>query len=331
MSDCYREGAKKPVQITPEASGATFDRYLQARLESRLPVMERLWMGKCSKASAQGLQAARRQRFAMAEQCFKEAQALYNSDALSPEGRLICKSFEAAAEAYLDYCRHAFDSAKARVAAALAMDEVLENEYGYNVMHLHRVQLVHNLVRIKVRCVELESAVELASRLLRYLEGRCERLLVAGSWGAGHIASLPSSLVAAMFAQVSGEIAIILAGNDDAVVRKLLATVARNICLGDTGNGPHRRVHAWFMAKDAFSNGKVETYLRQAAQFLADGPEDIPSLWYATCLDVMRMCTRVKYREGEAIREQIGSEVNTWIHLEPKLRTLFQKEPLRIS
>src|SRR5947207_7933732 len=103
--ECYKQGFERSILITPAASGEGFDRDLQAIVDTRVPLKEQLLMYRCSEARKQGLLAARRGYFATANQMFEEASVLFHSAEFSPESCLIHKTFQGAAEAYLDYRR----------------------------------------------------------------------------------------------------------------------------------------------------------------------------------------------------------------------------------
>jgi hypothetical protein len=326
--ECYRQGFRKPIQITLTASGEGFDHHLQAVINIRLPLKEQLLMRRCEQARRQGLLAARRGHIATADQLLGESRAILHSEKLSVESSLICKSFQAATEAYLDYRRGAFDQARARVHEALAIDVVLEEEYGYKILHLHRVQLVHNLMRIDARCARFEDAIDLGCRLLSYLEGSSEILPVPGSWDSAKIASLPPEIVAAMFAQVTSEIALVLAGKDRRVARDLFLVAIRHAQLEATGNCHHYpRPHAWFQIKQSFVDNNVDIFLDRASQFLADGRGDTPLLWYAIAVDLVVWCDDLDLPEAELVKLEIARDAITWEYLPPTLRPLLAIHP----
>lgn len=281
-------------------------------------------MRGCRAASQRGLLAARRGQIAMADQSFGEARAILRSRKLSLESDLICRSFQAAAEAYLDYRRRAVDQARNRVHEALAIDVVLEGEYGYDILHLHRIQLVHNLMRIDAGCMHFEDAIDLGCRLLNYLEGGPEILPGPGPWGSTHIRSLPPEIVTAMFGQVTGEVALVLAGKGRDDARDLFAVVAPHAQLEATSNCHHYpQAHAWFQVKQAFVGDDVARFLNRSSQFFADGRGDTPLLWYATAVDLAGLCDDLDLPEADMVKLQVARDAVTWEYLPPKLRSLL--------
>jgi hypothetical protein len=285
-------------------------------------------MRGCVKARMQGLFAARRGHLATAAQQFGEAREIIHSGRLSLESELICKSFQAAAEAYLDYRGSAFDHARSRVHEALAIDVVLVEEYGYEILHLHRVQLVHNLMRIDARCSRFENCIDLGCRLLNHLEGSSEILPGPGPWHSEQITSLPPEIVTAMFAQVTSEIALLLAGKDNQSAQGLFAVAADHAQLEATENCHlYPRAHAWFGIKQAFLSSEIGTFLDRASQFFTDGRGDTPVLWYTTAVDLATLCDDLGLPESELVRTQIISDGRTWESMPPKIGRLLDVQP----
>ncbi|MFH7029790.1 MAG: hypothetical protein ACHBN1_31625 [Heteroscytonema crispum UTEX LB 1556] len=233
--------------------------------------------------------------------------------------------FLEAAEAYLDYRRGDFDQAYARISKALAIDVVLEEEYGYEILHLHRIQLLHNLVRSDARRMQFASAIELACQLLGYLEGTSEVLPLSGSWGSEHIARQPSELVAAMFGQITDEVALILAGKNRQVKSELFAIAKRHIQLQANGNTRcHPQSHTWFLLKEAFVDNDVATFLERASRFLAEGRGDTPLLWYAVVVDIVALCNQLDLPEEELFKREVAKDAVSFLNLPERFVPLLR-------
>lgn len=320
----YRRGCTKSIQVTPEISGGSFNHKLQTFTENCLPLIDQLLIHRFGNARIRGFIAARRGDFMVAEQFFVAARALLQLDKLSPEGALLYKSFLEQAEAYLDYRRGDFDQARSRTFEALAIDMVLEEEYGYEVLFLHRIQLVHNLVRINARCMRLDSAIELACQILSYLEGALEVLPIPGLWGYERVARQLPELVAAMFAQVTSEVALILAGKNPQVVRNLFAVASTNLELQTNSNCCcHPRAYAWLLVKQAFTNKDIALFLERASQLLSEGRADTPLLWYTTVIDLIALCDELDFPDSELFRQEVGRDAATWEYLPQKFSYLL--------
>ena len=323
----YRLGSRKPIQIKLGSSGDLFSEKLQSLIENRLPLKDQLLMRRANNARNEALIAARRGQLAMAERFFAEARAPLESHSLSREGALLHKSFLEQAEAYLDYRRGHFEQVIIRTFEALAIDVVLEEEYGYEILHLHRIQLLHNLVRTHVRCMCLNKAVELACQLLSYLEGTLEVLPISSSWGFERIARLPSELVGAMFVQITSEIALLLAGMSRQVARDLFAFAADKLQLQALCNShPKEQANVWFLVKQAFLNDDYTMFLERAANFLVLGHADTPLLWYATVLDLFTLCDSLGLPESDLIQREIAEDAITWQYMPQKFFSLLVRQ-----
>ncbi len=322
--ESYRQGCTKPIENRPESSGDLFSYNLQTKLESSLPLTDRLLMRCGAKARSEGLLAARRGHLVIAERYFAEARATLESNRLSFEGKLLYKSFLEQSQAYLDYCRGDFDRVHTRTLEALAIDILLEEEYGYDILLLHRIQLLHNLVRTDARCMRRDSALQLASQLLGYLAGRLEVLPILAAWGFDRLARQPKELVGVMFAQITGEVALILAGENRQFVGKLFAVVTRYLDDSTDDNSlPHPQANAWLLMKQAFVKNDISTFLEHSSKFLAQGRADTPLLWYATVIDLVDMCD-TNVPESELVKQEVFKDATTWKYLPQKLLALLQ-------
>lgn len=309
-----QQGSGKPIQLTSQNINSSFSRKAEKFIKSRLPLTDQLLIQRCGIARNQGVVAARCGQLVTAEQLFAEARALFQSNTLSTEGSLIYKSFQETAEAYLDYRRGAFDRARTRILEALAIDMVLEEEYGYELLaYAHRLELAGHLVRIDARWMRFDRAIDLAGQLMGYLVGASEVLPIQGLWGSERVALLPSELVAFWFLQVTDVVALVLAGKNRQVARDLFAVATRHMHLQTNGNcHRHPRVHAWFLLKEAFIGNDVDTFLERASHFLAEGRADIPILWYAAVVDLVALCDELNLLDFELVRREITRDAVTW-------------------
>jgi hypothetical protein len=324
----YRQGYTKPTEITSEISGDSFNHNLQTLIESRFPLTDQLLMHRARNARYQALSATRRGQFITAERLFTEAHATIQLNKLSTEGMLLYKSFLIQAETYLDYCRGDFVRVYTRTFEALEIDVILEEEYGYKILLLHRIQLLHNLVRTDAQRMYFEQAVDLASHLLSYLKGTVEVLPIQSLWGSKRVACLPSELVAAMFAQITGEIALILAGKNSEVALDLFAIAARNLKLQASDDCIcHLQAYAWLLLKQAFVDNNITSFLEQSSNFLAKGRTDIPLLWYATVIDLIALCDKLNIPNSKLLRQEIARDTVTWQYLPKKFSLLLCSRP----
>ncbi|NMG07812.1 hypothetical protein [Brasilonema sp. UFV-L1] len=310
--------------MTSEFSGDSAQQMVQTFIQTRLPLADQLLMRRFENARTRGLIATRQGNLIAAERAFAVAHTPLQLGKLSSEGNLLYQSLLEQAEAYLDYRRGDFDQARNRTFEAIRIDVVLEEKYGYDFLLLHRIQLVHNLVRIDARCLWFDRAIGLACQILNYLEGALEALPILGSWDYERVARQSPKLVAAMFAQVTNELALILAGKNRQLDRDLFEVTSTHLHLPTNSNCHcHPRAYAWLLIKQAFINNDVVTFLERASHFLSEGRSDTPLLWYATVIDLISLCNELDIPESELVRQEVAREAVTWEYCPQKLLPLL--------
>ncbi|GAP94817.1 hypothetical protein [Leptolyngbya sp. NIES-2104] len=320
----YRLGRTKPIQFVLKQYGDFFTHGLYLRMMCRLSQEDYAIIQQAASVRETAVMAIRCGEFVRAEQLFAEIRTSIEANLLSPEGSLLHQSFLEQAEAYLDYRKGDFDQVYTRTLAALAIDVVLEKEYGYEMMHIHRIQLLHNLVRTEARRMRYDRAIELAAQLLAYLEGTLKGLPFPGVWGFESVISQPEELVAATFAQIASEIAVILAGKPHQFARELLAVVRHYIPaqLQKHHHG-HPRAYDWFLLKESFLENDIATFLERSSHFLAEGRTDTPLLWYATVADVVALCNDFDQPYAFRVRQEVATDATNWKLLPQALSVLL--------
>ena len=192
----------------PSAEGKYFELLL---IQSTLSSHERSIVLAAAELRSLGLFAARQNDLGRAKDLFREASCISSEASVSFECQSLCASFQLAAEAYLDYRHKQFSAARDRLFRALVIDANLEDRGGFDLLLLHRVQLLHNLIRIYARQGRAQEALDLSFRVLDYLDGSQENLSSLVPWSPEVIKGLPQDLVSASAEQVLYEIALIVA------------------------------------------------------------------------------------------------------------------------
>ncbi|MEH2361810.1 hypothetical protein [Nostoc sp.] len=322
--DSYRQGCAKSSEI--ENTQNLAEQKLQTLLQSRLPLTDQQVITKFAYARIQGLNAVRQGDFIEAERAFLQARIPLETDKLSAEGSLFYKSLLEQSQSYLDYCRGDFDQARERVLEAIKNDVILEEEYGYEILFLHRIHLVHNLVRIDARSMYFKDAIELACNILNYLQGASDNLPIPVSWGSERVTRQSPENIATMFAAITSEIAIILAGQKRQMAHDLFVIISNGIQL-ETNNKSYcyPSEFSWLLVKQAFMNSDFTTFLKLASDFLALGRATTPLLWYATIIDLLSVCDELTIPESNLIREEIEKQAMTWKNLPQKFSYLLNE------
>ena len=318
----YRIGYAKPIQLNLKKYGDSFTHPLYTKIESRLSSSEWRHLLQAASVRENALMAVRRGDFELAERLFTEARVPLKANLLSPEGKLLHETFLEQAEAYLDYRRGNFNRVYIRTFNALAIDLILEEECDYEIMVIHRIQLLLNLVRTEAREGDLKNAVEIASELLGYLQGTLEAVLpFPDTWGSKRVKCLSSEVLSATFSQITSEIALILTVSTPKASNLFkiashhleLSAIDRN-CL-------HRQSYQWLILKQAIVNQNYRTFLEQASCFIASGRIDAPLLWYATVVDLFTLCQKFDFPESKSMIREILRDAPEWKFCSKRLLT----------
>jgi hypothetical protein len=253
-----------------------------------------------ARCRAHALQAARHRDLAQASVLLREARSVCVIAPTSLQCRVLCDSFQLAGEAYVEYCLGRLDEARDRLYDAMLADNILELEGGYDLLHLHRVQLVHNLVRIDARRGQQQEAVDLAWRLLAYLEGNPAVLPGPAPWSAQTICRLPSDLVHNMFDQIVAEIALIVADPTKDIREQFAAAYADHLAAaGDGSNCLSCPVaHKWLELKRMFIEDPW-SFIRCCRSFFDELCIEHPVLWFATAVDLIAVCKDIEINKAQ--------------------------------
>ena len=321
----YRQGCVKPIEPLVTDSFALFYNDWETFIKSQLSLTDQRLFNRLEKIRTKGLNAARQGDLIKAEQHFKAARLRLKLDKLSTLSSLLFKSALERSEAYLDYRLGDFNKARNRTCKILENYVFLEEEYGYEILFLRRLQLLCNLLQLEAGCKRYESAIELGSQLLSYLEGRLEVLPFLGDWKSDRIIHQSPELMTATFALVTCEIAKILVAKNHQLVEKLFAIVSINLKLQANNNYYcHPRSYSWLLIKQAFVNKDIPKFLELAANFLEEGRADTPLLWYATVIDLVSVCDELKLLESQLIKQEILKDSVNWKDCPPKFLSILR-------
>lgn len=313
----YRIGRMKPLKLNLKKYGDSFTHLLFTQIESRFSYAEWNHFQQLSNVRENALMAVRRRDFDVAERLFRELRIPFRFNSLSPEGKLLHQTFLEQAQAYLDYCKGDFEGVYSRMFDALAIDTVLEEDYGYKIMAIHRIQLLYNLVRTEARCGCFDRAMEIASTLLGYLQGTIENLCLFESFGRECLNYQSKEILADTFSLITSEIALILAGKAthraNTRANHLLAIALQYLEVSATAeNSLHQPSYQWFLLKQAMVNNNIPLFLNKAGCFLASGRADTPLLWYATVVDLFTISKKFDFPSTQLIIEEVKQDAPKW-------------------
>lgn len=313
----YRHGARGPVTMSDGPSGELFRSRAQSHIRSRLadgPYDHYVAVRDRARAA---VVPARRGDFAASAAQFAEAETFLAALDLTREPSLLARSWIDQAHAYLEVRRQDWSAARQRLTSAMDADLALETEFGYEIFHIGRVHTLHLWLRAEGESGNRAGAVTLAQAIIDYVHGRRDTLPIGSGWSRERAAAVPDDLKLAMTLRLSSEIGtqVALAGGAEAAEAFSAFTAWRNW----EGHPVLGEVHEWGLATEAFLRGDTRGFIERAIGVLADGRRET-TLWYATALDVCRVCTAMRSAATRPFVADVRAEVSQWRQLPPDVQ-----------
>ncbi|HLZ61380.1 MAG TPA: hypothetical protein VKR06_30910 [Ktedonosporobacter sp.] len=256
-----------------------------------------------------------------AESLIHAMKGIIESSKLSVDSQHVCISYVEAAGAYLDYKLHRYDQAMERLLGALVLDEQLERRNpNFAYMHLHRIMLLDNWIRVLSYRQQQLEAVDLAFHILDYLERKIPSLPLPTTWDSAQLVLYPVDALSILFRTVTAEIAEIVTGKEilegpeEAVpLRDVFIAARHHTTSHRSGSCPlSPSAHDWLCLKQAAIDEDLAVFHRYAARLLAAGPGKLPTLWYATIVEVIILSRRNLDRDRGAFCEEVKQDVHSW-------------------
>jgi hypothetical protein len=244
---------------------------------------------------------------------------------LSDETSLLCRSFFEAASAYVDCKCQRWDSSAKRLLLAIKIDNILEQECEYSALHLHRIQLVHNFIRLYSRYRQ-EEAMNLANAVVEYLTGHRQELPIIGQWNSGKLIRKYPEFIHIFLCQIIGEIGLILAGQKLENAKRLFHQFQSWKFLSSVSES--QRLYQWCQIKQAFlnSHSHIDDLIDLSSQFLVEGRDatSLTILWYATVLDIMRFLEATHIESLFSFRDEVLKDIEEWQDCPKPIKQLFK-------
>jgi hypothetical protein len=285
LFDAYRQGRSAP-RMTPKSDWkAGWQQRLKARTHCSL--QDQFILLRSTQLAAKARSSAASGDIATACQLFGLAHSLISSKDLGHEGRLRCTLEVAAAEAYMDYFCGDFEQARTKLFDSLFAAQELEDRFGYDLFHIHRIHLLNNLVKVEARANRLSGALELAANIILYLQGKQSGLPVPGSWGSGYYKTMRNEDLQFLSGQLVNEIAAATVGIGSQALRPAFKVLAERVDLNVSHTSWQPEAYTWLQLKALreMSEGHLD-YQQRCLPYLAAGPGASILLWHFTAFDV---------------------------------------------
>ena len=236
---------------------------------------------------------------------FGLAHMLADGAQLSRKAALLCTAELQPAEAYLDFVCDDFTSARDRLYAAMDADQQLEEEFGHRLLHVHRVHLANNLVKVQAKAGDLTSALKLAAAILRYVDGSCDSLPLPTKWSAAQRDALSREARVFLAKQTTFEVASALAGT----LKSRQVDAWQAACLEKAFHPAHSVCDAplqqWFDLKRFFLEDDPDRFCPVACAWLSDGSKPSAALWQLVALDCLLFCRGDRSEAFNAFGEDV--------------------------
>jgi hypothetical protein len=207
----YRLGKMLPITMSEGTSGELYSACAQRLFQERLSAKTRPHYLTVRDLSRQAVAHARQAEYAEAQQAFGQASAYLREHVDAEEVRLMGRCWIEQGEAYLAVRLRQWEHARARLQAAMAAQTLLEEAYGYALLHATRLHLGHLLLRVDASAGQAAEAVALAQHLVSYLLGACDTLPWGHGWSAARAAQIPTAFRQALLARIASEAGTVLA------------------------------------------------------------------------------------------------------------------------
>jgi len=207
MKAAYCYGRTLPVRDPGDAEEERITgEAIVAEMKTRLPAFD-IWVTfKSKRLGNEGVSAIKKGAVDDAIRLFREAEELL-AEPLYHEARLMAEAAFHTARAYLEYRERDFAGAESRILSALEREDRLENTYGYHAIHIHRIHLVENLLRVYWYGGNDAGAVPLLNRLLAYMSGSSPEGL-PGSWQMENLKRIGERTVRSKFSEIFSTFAL---------------------------------------------------------------------------------------------------------------------------
>ena len=296
----------------------TFDHTLRAQIERRLSLEQFLLTYASIARSKKSLLAARQSNLKAALHHLEEAEQIRLATT-SSEGRLISETFQLAAKAYSHHLEHRWRAVDSALSDAMRVDQELETQFGYHILHLHRIQLVCNLARSwLVRDSGFERGFDLYARILEYLFQISDDLTPFAAFEATNLRLLPAQSINEMRDQIARELVLSLfqRGHVDHELESRLKPIT----------GLHVELRTWSTSDRALRRGDTSAFLHICIEYFSKTGCAHNTVWHVLAIELAHLLLRLGERSSA---QSIRLALTNSPHLPRSLRAAIHQRPHR--
>lgn len=215
----------------------------------------------------------------------------------------LSQSWVEQAMAFYDVRLGDLKSAENRLERAMAYDTRLEQDFGYDLMHIGRIHTLHLWLRILAAKSDVSDALLAADSVLKYLHFGGEDLPFGTGWSASLAAQIHPDLSAAMTFRICSEVGAILQSMPQAKAKQYLLTMTGLQQVAELDG--YNEIAVWREAKLAWSEGRVYDLFEVLVPALMAGRGQT-CLWYVMVLDAVSIAKSLREKSGLLFSEDVA-------------------------
>jgi len=223
--------------------------------------------------------------------------------AADPELDALSQSWIEQAMAFYDVRHGDLTSAEARLERAMADDTRLEQDFGYDLMHIGRIHTLHLWLRVQAAKGDVSTALKTADVVLVYLHGHGADLPFGTGWSPHLAMQIRPDLAAAMTYRICSEIGTIIQSVSQAEAQQFLLAMP-GLQQAATLDA-YSEIAAWRSAKLAWCEGHVYQFFEVLVPALLAGRGQT-CLWYAMVLDAVSVAKALREQSGLLFAEDVA-------------------------
>ncbi|AJC82072.1 hypothetical protein IE4803_PB00011 (plasmid) [Rhizobium etli bv. phaseoli str. IE4803] len=285
IAKALEHGIARRQSISPSA----FDECLRASIQT-LARDDQLAVFMIEELGLQALESSRRGMLEDAIKLIRSARRNLAKVAKNTSGHLVSKSLLDARTAYYFFKRKRMREARRHLEKAYEVDLILEGQPNFDFFIAHRIQLIHNLIRVSIAQSEWEFAFLGAVAVLQYLEcGYLEGMReLPRPWSDGWPENGCRNLHLGLKSALHGEIAFDLLQIDPRVELHPVIRNCMEIIERFTPSPPETQIGLW-LVYCASAGSTVQDKLSIALPMLSYGPYPSSPLWRHVAKDLSRL------------------------------------------
>ena len=312
----FNSDSSKETETVEETN--SFDDLLYGSMITRLKKESILDFYHAFDILQKGLLCARNNHLLLSNQYYSEADR-WKEEIRDQEVHLLVESFEYPAKSYLYYKLTDYTTAESMLKKAIEIDDSLEDK-GYDIMHFHKIQQLHNISRISYARKEVGEWENIMLKLLKYLT-LGETPINFGNWNIESINKCPSESRSGMLFQVFSEVLVFnlyLVSNNQQDINYSIRNVYSGIDF-DPKTRDEKAIKEWLNLNSLLEDEK-EFFLNNALIFLSSQPNKFNLFKAYLLIDILKIL--------KGLNRELFSKIETVVSVIIKNRTRINSDIL---